>query len=132
LSSTVSKYIIFVPVSTGTQREELTMSENIVAITDANFEDEVAKSPLPVLIDFWAVWCVPCKMIAPVVDQLAVEYAGKLKVCKMDVDGSPKTPAKFGVRGIPTLLLFKGGELKETIVGVTPKDKIVAAVSKHL
>ena len=108
------------------------MAENIVEVTDANFEEEVTKSPLPVLIDFWAVWCVPCKMIAPIVDQMAVDYAGRLKVCKMDVDKNLKVPAGFGVRGIPTLLLFKGGELKETIVGVTPKDKIVAAVSKHL
>ena len=107
------------------------MSENIVEITDVNFDQEVAQSPLPVLIDFWAVWCVPCRMIAPIVDQLADEYKDKLKVGKMDVDKSIKTPAKFGVRGIPTLLLFKGGELKEKIVGVTPKDKIVAAISKH-
>jgi len=108
------------------------MSENTVEITDVNFDQEVAQSALPVLIDFWAVWCVPCRMIAPIVDQLADEYKDKLKVGKMDVDKSIKTPAKFGVRGIPTLLLFKGGELKETIVGVTPKDKIVAAISKHL
>ncbi len=108
------------------------MDENIVEITDVNFEDEVVKSALPVLIDFWAVWCVPCKMIAPIVDQLAVEYKDKLKVGKVDVDKNIKTPSKFGVRGIPTLLLFKGGELKETIVGVTPKDKIVAQISKHL
>ncbi len=108
------------------------MAENIVEITDVNFEDEVVKSALPVLIDFWAVWCVPCKMIAPIVDQLAVEYKDKLKVGKVDVDKNIKTPSKFGVRGIPTLLLFKGGELKETIVGVTPKDKIVAQISKHL
>ena len=108
------------------------MSENIVEITDVNFEDEVVKSPLPVLIDFWAVWCVPCRMIAPIVDQLAVELKDKLKVGKMDVDKSIQIPAKFGVRGIPTLLLFKGGELKETIVGVTPKDKIVTAISKHI
>jgi len=108
------------------------MSENIVEITDINFEDEVTNSPLPVLIDFWAVWCVPCRMIAPIVDQLAVEYKDKIKVGKMDVDKSIKIPSKFGVRGIPTLLLFKDGELKETIVGVTPKDRIVATISKHL
>jgi thioredoxin 1 len=108
------------------------MSENTIEITDATFEEEVVKSTLPVLIDFWAVWCVPCKMIAPAVDQIAAEYKEKLKVGKMDVDKSPKTPGKFGVRGIPTLLLFKGGQLKETIVGVTPKDRIVAAISKHL
>ena len=108
------------------------MADNIINVTDANFEEEVLKAPLPVLIDFWAVWCVPCKMIAPLVDEISVEYKDKLKVCKLDVDGSRAVPARYGVRGIPTLLLFKGGELKETMVGALPKDKIVAAISKHL
>ncbi len=108
------------------------MADNIVNVTDADFEKEVLQSPLPALIDFWAVWCVPCRMIAPVVDQLAVEYKDKLKVCKMDVDKCLAVPSRYGVRGIPTLLLFKGGELKETVVGVMPKDKIVALLSKHL
>jgi thioredoxin 1 len=113
------------------EREEVKLSENIVTVTDANFEEEVLKSSLPVIVDFWAVWCVPCKMIAPIVDQLAVEYKDKLKVGKLDVDGSRAVPAKYGVRGIPTILLFKGGQLKETIVGALPKDKIVATISKH-
>jgi len=108
------------------------VSDSVLTITDDTFETEVIQSPIPVLLDFSAVWCVPCRMIAPVVDQLAVEYKDKLKVGKMDVDESPKTPAKFGIRGIPTLLLFKGGELKETLVGALPKDKIVAAFTKHL
>ncbi|MBM3312273.1 MAG: thioredoxin [Candidatus Aminicenantes bacterium] len=108
------------------------MSDSVLTITDDTFETEVIQSPIPVLLDFSAVWCVPCRMIAPVVDQLAVEYKDKLKVGKMDVDESPKTPAKFGIRGIPTLLLFKGGELKETLVGALPKDKIVAAFTKYL
>lgn len=108
------------------------MSDAIVTVTDANFEDEVLKSALPVIVDFWAVWCVPCKMIAPIVDQIAVEYKDKLKVGKVDVDANRAVPAKYGVRGIPTILLFKDGQLKETIVGALPKDKIVALISKHL
>jgi len=108
------------------------MSDNVPAITDDIFESEVLKSDLPVLVDFSAVWCVPCKMVAPVVDALAVEMKDKLKVRMMDVDASPKTPAKYGIRGIPTLLLFKGGELKETLVGAVSKDKILAAINKHL
>jgi thioredoxin 1 len=108
------------------------MSDNVLSVEDAGFEAEVLQSPIPVLVDFWAVWCVPCRMITPVVEELAVEYKDKLKVCKMDVDKSPKSPAKYGIRGIPTLLLFKGGELKETIVGALPKDKIVAVIAKHL
>lgn len=108
------------------------MAENIIDATDANFDDEVLKSELPVLVDFWAVWCVPCKMIAPLVDELAVEHKDKLKVCKVNVDENQKVPARYGIRGIPTLLLFKGGELKETMVGVLPKDKIINALNKHL
>jgi len=108
------------------------MSDNVPAITDDAFEAEVLKSELPVLVDFSAVWCVPCKMVAPIVDALAVEMKDKLNVRMMDVDASPKTPAKYGIRGIPTLLLFKGGELKETLVGAVSKDKIVAAINKHL
>jgi len=107
------------------------MAENILDVTDVNFDDEVLKSPLPALVDFWAVWCVPCRMIAPSVEKIAAEHKDKLKVCKMDVDQNPKVPSRYGIRGIPTLLLFKGGELKETIVGALPKDKIVAAISKH-
>jgi thioredoxin 1 len=108
------------------------MSDNVPAITDDAFEAEVLKSDLPVLVDFSAVWCVPCKMVAPIVDALAVEMKDKIKVRMMDVDASPKTPAKYGIRGIPTLLLFKGGELKETLVGAVSKDKIAAAINKHL
>jgi len=108
------------------------VSDNVLAINDDAFDEEVLKSALPVLLDFSAAWCVPCRMIAPIVEELAVEYKDKLKVGKMDVDESPKTPAKFGIRGIPTLLVFKGGELKETLVGAVSKDKIVAAFTKHL
>jgi thioredoxin 1 len=112
--------------------KEAFVSDNVLAINDNTFEEEVLKAALPVLLDFSAVWCVPCRMIAPIVEELAVEFKDKLKVGKLDVDESPKTPAKYGVRGIPTLLLFKGGELKETIVGALPKDKIVTALAKHL
>jgi len=108
------------------------MSDNVLAVTDAGFEEDVLKSPVPVLVDFSAVWCVPCKAVAPIVEALAVELKDKLRVRKMDVDASPKTPAKYGIRGIPTILLFKDGALKETLVGALPKDKIVAAISKHL
>jgi len=108
------------------------MADNMIAVTDGTFDAEVLKSPLPVLVDFWAVWCVPCKMIAPSVEEIAVEMKDLLKVCKMDVDGSRTTPAAYGVRGIPTLLLFKGGKVVEQLVGALPKEKIVESIKKHL
>ena len=108
------------------------MSENITSVTDANFEEEVLKSELPVLVDFWAVWCGPCQMIAPTVDYLAENYKEKLKVAKMNVDESMSTPAKYGIMSIPALLLFKGGDVVETIVGALPQDKIIGMLSKHL
>ena len=113
-------------------REEDTVSEDILNVTDASFEEEVLKSELPVLVDFWAVWCGPCRMVAPTVESMAQEYAGKLKVAKVNVDENQAIPAQYGIMSIPTLLLFKGGELKETIVGALPKGKIVEVVSKHL
>jgi len=96
-----------------------------VEITDDNFETEVIKSDKPVLIDFWAVWCGPCKLIAPIVEELATEYDGKVKIGKLDVDSNQQTAIKFGVRSIPTLLLFKDGKLKDTIIGAVPKGKVV-------
>ncbi len=109
------------------------MSEAIIVnVMDANFEEEVIGSELPVLVDFWAVWCGPCRMVTPFVEQIAQEYSDRLKVAKLNVDENQGIPAKYGIMSIPTLLLFKGGELKETIVGALPKDKIVDAVSKHL
>ncbi len=109
------------------------VSEDIIMnVTDANFAEEVIGSELPVLVDFWAVWCGPCRMVAPFVEQIAQEYSDQLKVAKLNVDENQGIPAKYGIMSIPTLLLFKGGELKETIVGALPKDKIVDAVSKHL
>jgi len=108
------------------------LSEDILNVTDGNFEDEVLKAATPVLVDFWAAWCVPCRMIAPTVESIAESHKDKLKVAKMNVDENMKTPSKYGIRGIPTLLLFKAGDLKESIVGVQPKDKIVEIISKHL
>ena len=113
-------------------REENRLAEAIVNITDSTFEQEVMKSELPVLVDFWAVWCGPCQMITPTMDYLAQTYQGKLKVVKLDVDGNIKVTSRYGVRSIPTLLLFKAGELKETMVGALPQDKIVSIISKHL
>ncbi|HUX59973.1 MAG TPA: thioredoxin [Ignavibacteriaceae bacterium] len=96
-----------------------------ITITDENFDAEVINSDKPVLIDFWAVWCGPCRMIAPIVEELAVEYSGKLKIGKLDVDNNQQTSIKFGVRSIPTLLIFKDGKLKDTIIGAVPKAQIV-------
>ena len=98
-------------------------------VTDASFESEVLKSDTPVLIDFWAPWCGPCRAIAPIVEELAKEYDGKLKVVKMNVDENPQTPGAYGVRGIPNLILFKGGTVKEQIVGAVPKSRLAQAIS---
>jgi thioredoxin 1 len=100
------------------------MGEKIVHVTDASFEDEVVKSSVPVLVDFWAAWCGPCKMIAPVLDEIAEEYAGQLKVCKVDVDANQQLPSKYGVRGIPTLILFKAGQAAATKVGALSKSQL--------
>ena len=105
------------------------MAENITAVSDATFDSEVLKSPVPVLIDFWAPWCGPCKAIAPIVDELAGEYAGKLKIVKMNVDENPRTPAQYGVRGIPNLILFKDGAVQQQIVGAVPKAHLVKAIT---
>jgi thioredoxin 1 len=107
-------------------------SANVKHISDSNFDGEVLKSPTPVLVDFWAPWCGPCKAIAPVLDELADEYAGKLKVVKMNVDENPETPARYGVRGIPNLLIIKSGQVKDQIVGAVPKGHLVRAVDAAL
>ena len=104
----------------------------IVEVTDSNFDQDVLKSEQPVLVDFWAAWCGPCRAIAPIVDELATEYAGKLKVTKMDVGRNSATPMRYGVRGIPTLLVFKGGQVKEQIVGYVAKEQIQKALDKHV
>lgn len=108
------------------------MSEKIVHVTDANFEQEVLQSQLPVVLDFWAPWCGPCKMIAPVLDELAPAYAGKVKIVKVNVDENQVTPAQFGVRSIPTLLLFKNGQLVATQVGALPKGQLAAFINQHI
>lgn len=107
-------------------------SEAIVEVTDANFDQLVLKSDQPVLIDFWAAWCGPCKAIAPIVDEIAQSYSGRVKVGKMDVDKNAATPQRYGVRGIPTLLLFKDGQVKEQIVGYVARDVIEKALEKNL
>lgn len=103
---------------------------DVLQVSDESFETEVLKSDLPVLLDLWAPWCGPCKAISPTVEALAGEYDGKLKVVKMNVDDNPKTPANYNVRGIPNLILFKGGQVQEQIVGAVPKAKLVEAVDK--
>ena len=107
-------------------------SNAIVEVTDANFDADVLKSDTPVLVDFWATWCGPCRAIAPIVEELAGEYQGKVKVGKMDVDRNGATPMRYKVTGIPTLLVFKGGQVKEQIVGFCDKSKIEAALTKHI
>ncbi|MBI2792755.1 MAG: thioredoxin TrxA [Gammaproteobacteria bacterium] len=107
-------------------------SIKIVAVTDDNFENEVVNAKLPVLLDFWAEWCGPCKMIAPVLDEIANAYEGKLKVAKINIDENSATPQKFGVRGIPTLMLFKNGELESTKVGALSKSQLTAFLDSHL
>ncbi|HZR28783.1 MAG TPA: thioredoxin [Terriglobales bacterium] len=108
-----------------------TVGSTVLEVTDGTFEQEVLKSSQVVMIDFWAAWCGPCKALAPVVDEVAASYNGKLKVVKMDVDKNAATPGRYGVRGIPTLLIFKDGVVKEQIVGYVPKETIQKAVDKH-
>ena len=103
-----------------------------ITFTDENFEEEVVNSDKPVLIDFWAVWCGPCKIIAPVIEELAGEYEGKVKVGKLDVDENQRVSIKYGVRSIPTLLIFKNGKVKDTIIGAVPKAQIVQKLNSAL
>jgi len=108
------------------------VSQQIVHVSDSSFEQDVLKSNIPVLLDFWAEWCGPCKMIAPILDQIAAEYAGKVLVAKMNVDENPKTPMKFNVRGIPTLILFKNGQLQGQKIGAVRKADVAAFLDSNL
>jgi thioredoxin 1 len=113
-----------------TRAKEGGIVADVQQVTDASFDSDVLKADVPVLIDFWAPWCGPCKAIAPVIDELAKDYAGRLKVVKMNVDDNPNTPSQYGVRSIPNLLLFKGGQVKDQIVGAVPKAVLVKAVDQ--
>ena len=108
------------------------MSEHIHYVTDDNFAAEVLQSTQPVLVDYWAEWCGPCKMIAPILDEVAKDYAGKLKVAKLNIDDNQTTPANYGVRGIPTLMLFKNGNIEATKVGALSKSQLVAFIDSNL
>ena len=108
------------------------MSDKIAHITDDSFEQDVLASEHPVLVDYWAEWCGPCKSIAPIVDQIAEEYAGKLKVAKLNIDENPATPPKYGIRGIPTLMLFKDGNVEATKVGAVSKSQLAAFIDSNI
>ena len=107
-------------------------SDKVMTFTDANFDREVLQSDIPVLVDFWATWCAPCKAIAPLIDAVADDYIGKVKVGKVNVDDNPATPGKYGVRGIPTLILFKNGAVLDQVVGAVPKSQLDALIAKAL
>jgi len=108
------------------------VSGNIVYLTDDSFEDEVVKAEGPVLVDYWADWCGPCKMIAPILDEIAEEYKDKIKIAKLNIDENPGTPPKYGIRGIPTLMLFKGGSVEATKVGAVSKSQLTAFIDSNV
>ncbi|HEX22238.1 Thioredoxin [hydrothermal vent metagenome] len=108
------------------------MSGNIVYLSDDSFEEEVVNADGPVLVDYWADWCGPCKMIAPILDEIAEEYKGKVKIAKLNIDENPATPPKFGIRGIPTLMLFKGGNVEATKVGAVSKSQLTAFLDSNI
>ncbi len=105
---------------------------DLLHVNDKNFADEVLKADLPVLVDFWATWCGPCRSIGPIIEELAKEFAGRVKVTKLNVDESPATPSQYGVRGIPTIILFKSGKILDQIVGAVPKARLITMIEKAL
>lgn len=108
------------------------MSQNIIAVTDSTFEDQVLKSDSPVVVDYWAEWCGPCKMIAPILDEIADEYSGKVTVAKLNIDENQETPQKYAVRGIPTLMIFKNGNVAATKVGAMSKSQLAAFIDSNI
>lgn len=108
------------------------MSNQTMSITDTTFEEEVLKSEQPVLVDYWAEWCGPCKAIAPILEEIAKEYEGKIKICKLNIDENPSTPPRYGIRGIPTLMLFKDGNVKATKVGALSKSQLTTLIDNNL
>jgi thioredoxin 1 len=126
-------YYIKTVIFTLRKRESKMADESsLIHVNDKNFASEVLSSTIPVLVDFWATWCGPCRSIGPVVEELAKEFTGKVKVTKLNVDESPATPSQYGVRGIPTLILFKGGKILDQIVGAVPKARLKAMIEKAL
>lgn len=115
-----------------TENQEVEMSDNVQDVTDQNFEEEVLKSSQPVLVDFWAQWCAPCRMLAPTIDQVAEDFAGRAKVVKLNVDDNMGTSSKYNIKGIPTLLLFKDGQIKDQVVGSTSRDNISRLIEAQL
>ncbi len=119
-------------ITIGKRESKMADESSLIHVNDKNFASEVLNSTIPVLVDFWATWCGPCRSISPIVEELAKEFTGKVKVTKLNVDESPATPSQYGVRGIPTLILFKGGKILDQIVGAVPKARLKSMIEKAL